>query len=92
MARFLLGEPLKLVFWLGLLCVILVIAYYVIERVRRKTLAKANEPLASQFLTEFGKMYAKGMISNDEYGTIKEILSRQLQNELKDTDQKDSNE
>jgi len=90
MERFWAAEPERLVLWLALLCVALTVAYYVIGKVRPKP--GPPEPTASQWLTEFDELHAKGGLSDEEFRTIKTILSRRLHEELKADEQKDSNE
>jgi hypothetical protein len=82
--------PENLIVSLAVLCVALVVAYYVIEKVRPKP--ERIEPTASQWLTEFGELHANGGLSDEEFRTIKAILTHRLQDELKDTGQKDSSE
>jgi uncharacterized membrane protein len=42
---------------------------------------------ASEMLTKFRELHAKGELSTEEYRTIRTKLARQLQEELKDIDE-----
>ncbi len=54
---------------------------YVIGRVRAESQRK--EPAASEWLTNFRELHAKGELSDEEFRTIKAMLSERLQHELK---------
>jgi uncharacterized membrane protein len=58
---------------------------YVIGRVRAGILSK--EPLASELLTNFKELHAKGELNDEEYRTIKAMLAERLQQELNKTDE-----
>ena len=46
------------------------------------------QPKASELLTKFRELHGRGSLSDDEYRTIKTKLARQVDAELKDSDQK----
>jgi uncharacterized membrane protein len=58
---------------------------YVIAKVRAGI--NRREPPASEWLTNFKELHARGELSDEEYRTIKAMLSEQLQRELNSTDQ-----
>ena len=58
---------------------------YVIGRVRAGINGK--EPPASEWLTKFKELHAKGELSDEEYRTIKAMLAERLQRELNSTDE-----
>jgi uncharacterized membrane protein len=85
MAEFL-GSPLASVVFLAALTAALVAAaVYVIARVRASIHRK--EPPASEWLTNFKELHAKGGLSDEEYRTIKAMLAEQLQREVNSTDE-----
>lgn len=84
MDRFWTVGPEGLVLWIAILAALVAIAYYVIEKIRPKTVQK--EPKASQWLSKFGELHSQGGLSDEEFRTIKTTLAAQLQNELKDND------
>jgi uncharacterized membrane protein len=90
MERLRAAEPENLVLWLAVLGIAIAVAYYVIQKIRPRS--GHEEPTASQWLTGFGDLHAKGDLSDEEFRTIKTILSQQLQDELKTDEQNDSNE
>ena len=61
------------------------VAVYVARRFRGS--AGQNDPRASEMLTKFRELHAKGELSTEEYRTIRTKLARQLQEELKDIDE-----
>lgn len=81
---------MELILWLTLLAVIVVVAFYVIGKVRPKP--EQQEPTASQWMTEYQELHAKGVLSDEEFRTIKSTLSKQLQNELNTNGKAGSNE
>ncbi len=84
MAEFL-GSPLaSVVFLVALTAAFVAAAVYVIARVRAGINRK--EPPASEWLTNFKELHAKGELSDEEYRTIKAVLTERLQRELNGTD------
>ncbi len=57
---------------------------YAIGRVRKEIDRK--EPPASEWLTKFQELHAQGELSDEEYRTIKAMLTDRLQRELNSTD------
>jgi hypothetical protein len=69
--------------WGCALAMLVACAVYVV----RKVLAshEKTEPNASELLSKFREMNARGVLSDAEFRTIKTSLSTRLTNEIKDT-------
>ena len=63
---------------------LLAVAVYVVGKVRAWAVQK--EPPASELLTKFREMHSQGVLSDEEFRTIKTTLKERLQSELKDQD------
>lgn len=81
MERFWESLPELTVLWVAVLAVLVAVAWYVIEKIRPKTVQK--EPEASQWLSKFRDLHTQGELSDEEFRTIKTTLAAQLQDELK---------
>ena len=81
------GEAETLVVWVTILVMMVVVAIYVIGKVRTGT--EKQEPKASKLLSKFRELHSRGVLSDAEFRTIKTTLSAQLQKELKDNDETD---
>jgi hypothetical protein len=85
-----------LILSLASLAVVVAVAGYVIGKIRPRP--GREEPVASYLLTKYRELHAKGVLSDAEFQTIKSVLARQFQEELKgqeeskDNDEKGSNE
>jgi uncharacterized membrane protein len=71
-----------LIFWVALLAVVIVVAYYVLTKIRPKPAQK--ELQASEWLSKYSELHSKGGLSDEEFRTIKTKLAEQLQDELND--------
>jgi hypothetical protein len=87
MDRFWQAEPEWLVVWLAVLAILLAVAWYVVDKIRPKPAKK--EPLASQWLSKYRELHSQGVLSDEEFRTIKTTLNKQLQDELKRNEEKD---
>jgi len=58
------------------------LAYYFVRRLRGST--EEDQVSTSDMLTKFREMHARGVLSDEEYRTIKTNLSARLQSEIKD--------
>ena len=58
---------------------------YFAEKIRAKAVQK--EPAASELLTKFREMHSRGVLSDEEFRTIKTTLTERLQTELRDKDE-----
>jgi uncharacterized membrane protein len=71
------------IFWFAVLVGVLVVAYYVITKIRPEP--EKKEPRASQWLSKYREMHSRGELSDEEFRTIKTKLAEQLQDELNDS-------
>jgi len=67
------------------LAILLAIGIYGAGRIRTESVQK--EPLASELLTKFREMHSQGVLSDEEFRTIKTALTERLQTELRDRDE-----
>lgn len=70
--------------WLVLLTLALLIAAYVIVKIRLATLHQ--ERMANELMSKFREMHSRGELSDTEFRTIKTTLKPRLHQELSDTD------
>jgi hypothetical protein len=87
MAEFLASPLANLVFLAALTATLIACGVYVIGRVRAGINRK--EPPASEWLTKFKDLHSRGELSDEEYRTIKAMLTDRLQREFKSTDKPD---
>ncbi len=71
------------VLWTAVLAVLLAIGIYVVGQIRAKALQQ--ELSASELMTKFREMHSRGVLSDEEFRTIKTTLTDRLQSELRDT-------
>ena len=71
-----------MVVWTAVLATLVAIAVRVIGKIRAKTLQ--HEPTASDLMSKFRELHSRGELSDEEFRTIKTILSTQLKGELSD--------
>lgn len=86
MDRFWHLEPQWLILWIAVLAVLVTIAWYVLGKIRPKSIQK--ELSASELLSKFRESHSRGELTDEEFRTIKTNLSARLQDELKDNDEK----
>ena len=72
------------VLWVAVFLVMLAVGYYVVRRFRDRI--DDDRQTASDLLTNFREMHQEGDISETEFRTIKTVLGRKLQEELKDAE------
>jgi uncharacterized membrane protein len=87
MGRFWQAGPESLVLWIAVLAILLAVAWYVVDKTRPKP--EKKEPLASQWLSKYRELHSRGVLSDQEFRTIKTTLNKQLQDELKRNDEED---
>jgi len=81
-----LGSPFaSLVLLLAVGASLVAVGFYAIGRVRAGMDRK--DPPASEWLSNFKELHAKGELSDEEYRTIKAMLAERLQQELNNTDE-----
>ena len=84
MAEYLSNPWVMLVALSALVAVLVAGGLYAIGKVREENDRK--EPPASEWLTKFKELHAQGELSDEEYRTIKAMLTDRLQRELNSTD------
>ncbi|MEN6405919.1 MAG: hypothetical protein ABFC77_05550 [Thermoguttaceae bacterium] len=86
MERFWAAGPEQIVLWLAVLAALTAVAVYILGKIRPKPLQK--ERRASQWLSKFRELHSRGGLSDEEFRTIKTTLAAELQEELKDNEEK----
>ncbi|MFO0790554.1 MAG: hypothetical protein U0805_13950 [Pirellulales bacterium] len=71
--------------WFAVIFALLALAIMVMRKWRGG--AFDSQPDARELLTKFQELHGRGGLSDDEYRTIKTKLARQIEAELKDTDE-----
>jgi len=84
MQEFLTTPIAEAVLWVSVLLMLLAVGYYLVRRFRDRI--DDDRPTASDLLTNFREMHHEGDISETEFRTIKTVLGRKLQEELKDAE------
>jgi uncharacterized membrane protein len=74
-----------LILWLAVLAVLVAVAGYVIGKIRPGPVQE--EPIASYWLTKYRELHAQGVLTDKEFQTIKSVLAKQFQQELKDQEE-----
>jgi uncharacterized membrane protein len=72
-----------LILAVAVLAVLVAVAYYVIGKIRPKSVQK--ELSASEWLSKYRELHSRGKLTDEEYRTIKTKLAEQLQDELNDS-------
>ncbi len=85
MREFLLTSHAQAVIWSTVLLIVIVIAVYIVERLRDRMDDDRLE--ANELLTNFRELHLQGDIEDSEFRDIKSVLGTQMTQELKDTDQ-----
>ena len=62
------------------------VAVYVVRKVRRET--GGRESSTGEMMSKFRELHSRGVLSDEEFRTIRTSLSTRLQDELKDTGEK----
>jgi uncharacterized membrane protein len=90
MERFWQTGPEGLVLWSAILAILVAIAWYVIGKIRPKSLQKERK--ASDWLSKCRELNSEGELTDEEFRTIKTTLATQLQDELNDNGKEGYNE
>ena len=90
MVQFLQTSVAQTVIWCTVLAVLLVFAYFFVLRFRDN--AVEDESDTNELLSNFRELHERGTLSEEEYRTIKTKLGSKLQQELKRTGEKGSDE
>jgi uncharacterized membrane protein len=88
MQEFLTTPLARAVISVAVLLVLLAVGYYLVKSFRDRI--DEDRQSSSELLTNFREMHHEGDISEAEFRTIKTVLGRQLQEELKDSEDPDS--
>ena len=80
MVEFLRTSQAQAVIWVAVAVILSVVAWYIVARFRDRA---EGEDTTSQHLTKFREMERQGVLSDDEFRTIKTALGRKLQDEIK---------
>jgi len=83
MGRILQIPGAELVLWTALGAILIAVAVYVVGKIRPKSVQQ--EPMASELMSKFRDLHSQGVLSDQEFRTIKTTLAARLQEELKDT-------
>ena len=86
MERFWEADSESLVLWMAVLAILVAIAWYLIGKIRPKSVQK--ERSASEWLSKCRESHFRGELSDEEFRTIKTNLATQLQEELNDNGDK----
>jgi uncharacterized membrane protein len=73
-------EPEWLIVWLAVLASLIVVAVYILSKIRTKTIQR--EPAASELLSKFRDLHSRGELTDEEFRTIKTTLATQLHEEI----------
>jgi uncharacterized membrane protein len=82
MIEFLSSRTAEIVIGLALMAAVIAVGIYLIQKVREWRDQK--EPPPSTLITKFREIHSQGGLSDEEYRTIKAVLTQQLHEELKD--------
>jgi uncharacterized membrane protein len=75
----------QLVSAVAVLAILVAIGVYWVGKIRAEAVQK--EPSASELMTKFREMHSRGVLSDEEFRTIKTTLTDRLQTELKGKDE-----
>jgi len=84
MADFLDSPAASIVMLVAVTATLVAGGIYVIGRVRAGL--RVEEPSTSQWITNFRELHAQGVLSDEEYRTIKSVLAERFEDELNSTD------
>jgi hypothetical protein len=70
----------QLIIAVAVLAALVAIGVYVVSKLRNQAVQK--EPPASELLTKFRELHSRGVLSDEEFRTIKTTLTERLQSEL----------
>jgi uncharacterized membrane protein len=82
MTKFLEVQAPQLVFWVAVGAVLVAVVIYVLGKIRGQS--AQQEPTASELMSKFRELHAKGVLSDAEFRTIKTRLAARLGDEVKD--------
>jgi uncharacterized membrane protein len=74
------------IFWCVVLAVLVSLGWWLLRSLRGSS--DDEPPVSSALLTKFRELHLRGGLSDEEYRTIKTLLTERLRNELKDAGEK----
>lgn len=86
MPQYLTSPVAQLVILLAVMATLVAVGVYLVRRFRGG--AEEGEPSASELMSNFRELHARGQLSDQEYRRIKTQLAARLQQELNDTGDK----
>jgi hypothetical protein len=84
LVEFLSSPAASILFLVSVTATLVVVGVYVIGKVRGGL--REREPKSSELLTNFQELHAQGELDDEEFRTIKAMLSAKLQQELNEAD------
>ena len=75
----------ELIISLAVLAALIALAIYVLGLIRAKP--AQQEPTAKELLSKFRESHSRGVLSDEEFRTIKTTLVARIEEELKDNDE-----
>jgi len=75
----------QLVLGVAALAILVTLGIYLAGKIRAAAVQK--EPSANELLTKFREMHSQGVLSDEEFRTIKTTLTERLQTELRGKDE-----
>lgn len=79
MTGFVESAGFQAVLWSAVLAILLVVGAYLISKVR--AMRSSEPPVASEMLTSFRELHSRGQLSDEEFRSIKGMLTERLQRE-----------
>jgi uncharacterized membrane protein len=86
MAQLLDNHILQGIFWCAVLAVLVTAGWWLVRSLRGSS--DEEQPVSSELLTKFRELHLRGGLSDEEFRTIKTLLTQRLRDELKDTGEK----
>jgi uncharacterized membrane protein len=86
MLEFLQTSEAQAVLWTLCAAALIVVGVYIVKRFRDR--AGGDKPPSSELLTHFREIHAQGVLSDEEFRTIKSQLAARLQREINDNEDK----
>lgn len=82
MVQFLQTPEAQLVVWTAAFAALMAIGFFLIAHARRSIRNSSTVPTSGEMMSKFGDLHSQGKLSDQEYKTIKSLLSRRLQKEV----------
>jgi uncharacterized membrane protein len=82
MIEFLQTPEARLVLWMAGFAALLAVGFYIIAHARRSLRQDTTVPTTGEMMSNFRELYSRGALSDEEYRTIKGMLSQKFQKEI----------